>query len=102
MITEQGIEAFYREIERYCVAFVPRSTVETTIRDAIVSYEENKWVKVEDAQKSHQKYMLGYSNDLGTFSCHWRDDKNAWCFTWDQEPCSSITHVCNELAPPKV
>ncbi len=46
------------------------------------------WRPISEAEKVHQEYMLGMDADIGVYAMHWRDDKNSWCYTWNQEPCN--------------
>ena len=48
------------------------------------------WIPIDQAPRIHQDYVLGYHHEIGTYAMHWRDDKNSWCYTWNQKPCEPV------------
>lgn len=58
---------------------------------------EMDWKPIEQAEKLHQHYSWGYEPEIGQYNMHWREDKNCWCFTWNQEPCNPTHYM--ELPP---
>lgn len=51
---------------------------------------ENRWRDIAEAPREHQLYILGHDFDVGVYNMHWREDKECWVYSWNQEPCNPI------------